>query len=95
MTLFDIDFNYWYNKNNELNKSKEDGVRITRHHAVATQIFNAYDKKNLRLAYFTQFEKVENINFECNRIKSLSYEELENEILNYTREIIESGFTNT
>ena len=36
MTLLDIDFNYWYNINNELNKSKEEVVRITRHHAVAT-----------------------------------------------------------
>lgn len=94
MTLPDIDFQFWYNVNNEVNNSIEEGVIIKRHHAVATQIHNAYIYNKLKLAYFTQFEDEKIISIEYDRIKNLTYEKLENEILKYTSEIIQDGFKN-
>ena len=56
MTLPNIDYKFWYNVNYEVNKSREPGTYINRHHAVATQIFKKYVDEKLRLSYFTQFE---------------------------------------
>ncbi len=58
MTLPDIDFQFWYNKNTELNNSREKNIYVTRHHAVATQILKKYLNEKLSLAYFTQLDNV-------------------------------------
>jgi hypothetical protein len=92
MTLPDIDFQFWYNKNTELNNSREKNIYVTRHHAVATQILKKYLNEKLSLAYFTQLDNVTESKKEYLRIKSLTYSELENEILNYTQQIIEGNF---
>jgi hypothetical protein len=94
MLIPKIDFQYWYIVNNELSKTREKGLYITRHHAVATQIWNKYLNENLRLAYFTQFNEDDKIKVEYERIKNLTYEELENEILRNTSEIIQDSFRN-
>ena len=94
MKLPDIDFKFWYNINTQLNNSREEGVIIKRHHAVATQILNSYKDKKIRLGYFTEFEDEKEIFNEYRRIKNLTYEELENEILKISSEIIKDGFKN-
>ena len=44
---------------------------------LATQIFKKYVDEKLRLSYFTQFEDEKKITSEYNRIKSLTYEDLD------------------
>ena len=80
--------------NYEVNKSREPGTYINRHHAVATQIFKKYVDEKLRLSYFTQFEDEKKITSEYNRIKSLTYEDLENEILENILEVFLNKFEN-
>ena len=94
MTLPNIDYKFWYNVNYEVNKSREPGTYINRHHAVATQIFKKYVDEKLRLSYFTQFEDEKKITSEYNRIKSLTYEDLENEILENILEVFLNKFEN-
>jgi hypothetical protein len=92
MNIPTIDFEFWFNKNFEISKSREKKIYINRHHAVATQILNKFKDENIRIAYFTQYNDERKIQEEYKRIKSLTYYELEGEILSNAKKIIEESF---
>lgn len=86
-----INYRYWFEKNKQLTSSRKEGEYVKRHHAVTTQILNKYKKNSLCLAYFTQLNS-DQIIPEYNRIKQLTYWELENEIIAYISHIISDMF---
>ena len=56
------------------------------------EYYKKYVDEKLRLSYFTQFEDEKKITSEYNRIKSLTYEDLENEILENILEVFLNKF---
>lgn len=88
-----IDFNYWYQISENINQEKNERNEpiIKRHHAVINMVYEKY-KKGIKTAYFSQFDNENEIVEEVNRLKRMTYYELENEIIILVNVAIKNNF---
>lgn len=83
----EIDFKYWYEYSIRINqeKNEKDEPIIKRHYDVINMVYEKYNN-GIKTAYFTKYINDYDVINEVNRLKKLSYFELENEIISLINE---------
>jgi hypothetical protein len=89
----EIDFKYWYEYSKGINqeKNENDEPKIKRHYDVINMVYEKYTN-GIKTVYFTQYNNENDVVNEVNRLKKMSYFELENEIISLINEVSSFDF---